>query len=221
MIVKNLIKTDIKPLRTDQALSEAMQIMKDLNVKCLPVVDQATGKLIGQIERSDLKSSDQQGPLDRLELADPVKVAASQHIFEAVRLMLQFELHLIPAVDSEQEYKGVVHKQDVLDKLTNMLNLAEYGTIITIELEERDFTLSEIVQLIEVEGAKILGLAVETPSDNTDRFRVSIKLNLKDPGRISATLKRYGYLVTSETRNDMDEIDYEDRAGELLHYLNI
>jgi ACT domain-containing protein len=102
-----------------------------------------------------------------------------------------------------------------------MLNLSEYGSIITIELGERDFMLSEIVNLIESEGGKILGLTVETPERADDTIRVSVKLSVKEINRIVATLRRYDYLVSTETRDETVDVDMRSRASELMHYLDI
>ncbi|NIT55918.1 MAG: CBS domain-containing protein, partial [Aliifodinibius sp.] len=74
---------------------------------------------------------------------------------------------------------------------------------------------------IEAEGAKILGVAVESPDSNHQAFEVSVKLNLKDISRVTAALKRYGYSVVTESESTVLENDLEHRADELLKYIDM
>lgn len=222
MLASRFINKKISPLRADDTITHAIDVMDEHDIGNLPVVNKTTEKLIGQIKRENLEAiEDKSAHISTVDLGEAIKVFERQHVFEAVRLMLKYEIRLLPVVDDDMTYKGVICKKEVLEALTRLLNLSELGSIITIEMERRDYTLSEIVQLIENEGVKILGIAVETPSAQDDRFKVSIKLNRQDIANVSSALRRYGYDIITETHSDVLEIDYEARAGELLRYLDM
>ena len=131
--------------------------------------------------------------------------------------MLQHELRLLPVVDEEWTFLGILTKEQVLESLSRMLNLAEFGSVITVEIERIDFSISEIVQIIETEGAKILGVTVETEQ----KFEVSFKLNLKDVSRVVAGLRRYEYQVLAQSESTVFGEDLEHRADELLKYIDM
>ncbi|MDX1617451.1 MAG: CBS domain-containing protein [Balneolaceae bacterium] len=223
MLAEKALNTEIQPLTGRNSISEALKRMDKFGVNSLPIVDTTTEKLIGQLRYSQLrKANDLSTPISSLELEEPIKIFQRQHIFEGARLMLQYELRLLPVIDDAMTFKGVIRKQQVLESLTHMLNLATYGSILTVALEKRDFMLSEIVNIIETEGAKILGLTVETPSKEEGGFRVSIKINLKDATRVVSALNRYDYEVTwDETDQEMFGFDMESRASELIKYLDM
>ena len=84
-----------------------------------------------------------------------------------------------------------------------------------------DYSLAEIMPLIEAEGAKVLGIAVEQPNEDNSFYRVSIKLNQEDSSTVCSTLQRYGYVITSQINSTSMEQDFSDRANELIRYLNI
>lgn len=221
MLVKEVLHTDFTPLKPNNTVLEALQRMDELDVKTLPVVDHTTHKLVGQINIDQLKNSEESQTVANLELKEVVKIYESQHVFEAVRLMLQYEIRLLPVVDEEWTLQGIVNKSNVLESLSRMLNLAEFGSIITIKLKQRDFTISEIVHIIETEGAKILGITVETPETGEKTFNVSIKLNVKDASRVASALRRYDYNIAADSSDEVYGMDIETRADELLKYLDM
>lgn len=219
---KSILDTDITPVRASDTTEEAIAKMDALGVSKLPIMENTTRKLIGQLSLSDLKEvENKETPVSDFDLDEVVKLFEGQHIFEAVRLMLQYELRMLPVVDEEWTFLGFINKQQVLEILSRMLNLAEFGSVITVQLDHVDFSISEIVHLIEVEGAKILGLTVETPDNEGQHFEVSIKLNLNDISRVASALRRYGYTVLTESGNEAFGRDLETRADELIKYIDM
>ncbi len=221
LVNKTILKTEVSPLEAGDTVREAIAQMEKEGVKKLPVVDTTTQKLIGRVDYEQLLEADEHALISDLEVNDILKIYEGQHIFEAARLMLQHELQMIPLVDKELTFHGIITKQQVLEFISRMLNVAEVGSVITIELDPIDFSISEIVQIIETEGAKILGVTVENPDLNHQSFAVSVKLNLKDLSRVTAALKRYDYTVLTETESTVYGNDLEHRADELLKYIDM
>ena len=222
MLVAEAVNTNICILSTDQSVMQALQKMDELEVDVLPVQDTENSKIIGQISREMLEANcSEDARLSTLELAEPVVIYNSQHLFHAIRLMLKREMTLLAVVNKKNEFQGTIQKKQVLELLVHMLNLTGYGSIITIELDRQDFTLSEIVQLIETEGGKILGLTVESPDGEHENYSVSIKLNLKDVSHIASALRRYGYTIITEEKNKPHNVDLEMRVDEFLQYLDM
>ena len=90
-----------------------------------------------------------------------------------------------------------------------------------MEMEQADFTLADLVRIIEMEGAKILGVAVQQPRAENPSYRVSFKLNLEDSSAISSSLRRFGYTIISEANSEALDNNLSDRADELIRYLDI
>lgn len=220
MHTQKALNIEIVPVRSEDSVQAALLKMDECGVNTLPVID-ADERLIGQVGREALKQTVAGGRVSDLELDEPVKVYGLQHVFEAARLMLQYEMRLLPVIDGEWVFRGVITKQKVLESLGRMLNLAKEGSVITVELDMIDFTLSEMVHLIETEGAKILGITVETPAGDDASFHVSFKLNVEDVSRVASALRRHDYKVATEAKNESFGMDMESRADELLHYLDM
>lgn len=221
MLVNEILNTEISPLRLSDTVATALMKIDLLHTTKFSVVDD-DGRLIGMASLEQLiEVVDEQALLSEIELAEPVYVPDYQHLFEASRLMLAHELYLLPVIDEERKFLGMVKKRDVLTALGDVFNLSTFGSVITVEMNQADFTLSEIVRIIEMEGAKILGIAVQQPRPEHPFFRVSVKLNLEDSSIVSAGLKRFGYTITSEANSEALEHNFSDRADELIRYLDI
>lgn len=221
LVDKSIIEEEFRPLTANNTVAEALDHMAGQGLDTIPVVDSTTQKLIGQIRYGVLSDAADEALISDLELDEAVKIYRGQHVFEATRLMLQYELHSLPLVNKQGAYIGIITKQEVLESLSRMLNLAQTGSVITIELDPVDFTISEIVQIIETEGAKILGVTVESPQGTPKNFEVSFKLNSEDVSNITAALKRYDYNIVVESGNTVFGKDLEHRADELIKYIDM
>lgn len=221
LVTKSILKADFKPLQAGNKIREALDLLEDHKIQTLPVVDKTTQKLIGQVHAHQLFEAGDDALISDLEIDEMVKIYEGHHIFEAARLLILYELTVLPMVDKDLTFLGVVTKDQVFEHISQMLNVAQDGSIITIELDPIDFSISEIVQIIETEGAKILGLAVEGPREERSNFEVSIKLNMKDISRVTAALKRYDYTILIESESTVFGDDLEHRADELLKYIDM
>ncbi|MEX0680600.1 MAG: CBS domain-containing protein [Balneolales bacterium] len=222
MLVREAINRHIKPLRAIDTAREAMNAMSETDQEILPVVDQTTNRLIGMVTRESAQKH--YATVDSvLTIRDKNAIVTEpeQNIFETVRLMYKHNLSLLPVLDKEKFFLGVVERKHLFDCIIEVMNFTEYGSLVTIHFKENDFTLSQLVRIIETEGGLILGISVESPRENNPFYIVSIKLNLSDPSRIVNSLKRHGYIVDAQSTDNEDDRKYEARADEFMHYLNI
>ncbi|MBO6795061.1 MAG: CBS domain-containing protein [Balneolaceae bacterium] len=220
MLVHEIIDKNIAPLKVNDSVALALTKLDLLYVTRFPVVDE--GQLIGMVSLDTLIGADNEElEISALTLQDSISIPESQHLFEAARTMLVHEQFILPVVDQGQHFVGVIKKRDVLQALGDIFNLESFGSVITIEMIPYDFTLTEVIRLIETEQAKILGVAVEQPNEDNGFYRVSIKLNMEDSSNVCSTLQRYGYVVTSQVSSAVMERDLSERADELIRYLDI
>lgn len=221
MLVAEILNKDIAPLRLKDPVSLAITKMDLMRTHKFVVVNE-DNKVKGMISMQTLvEVADEETKLEDLPLDDVVFVRQSQHLFETTRQMFSHELYVLPVIDGENNLLGLVRKREVLNALGDMFNLSSFGSVITIDLDEMDYTLTEIVRIVETEEAKILGIAVQQPSVELSLYRVSIKLNLEDSSVVSAALRRFGYVISSEERSESMEHNFSDRADELIRYLDI
>ncbi len=222
MIPQSIINRDFKPLTTFDAASTALAKMDAWHTTCLPVLEPATKKVVGTLLLDDIVDlPDDSVPVSSINLGNPVIVYKYQHIFEVARLMLQHEIRIIAVTDESEEYIGVIEKKSILEEITQMLNISVLGSVLTIEISADDFSLTEPVHLIESEKANILGVAVQQVDKSIPVIQVTFKLNIRDTSVVSSALRRHGYKILSEENSDLLNLDFTERADELIRYLDI
>lgn len=203
-------------------MSSALAKMEAWQTANIPVLEPTTKKVIGQVTLDMLmEMPDESLPLSKVDLDPPIYAFENQHLFEVARQMLSKEVRFIAVVDSSESFIGIIEKKDLLDAFSEMLNISTQGSVISVEVGEADYTLTELVNIIEAEGAKVLGLTVEHSRGEESGIHVSIKLNLEDTSAVVSSLKRHGYITTTENRDDLLQIDMSSRADELLRYLEL
>ena len=220
MQVQEILNTEIAPLKVSDTVALALIKLDLLHTTKFPVVDK--GKLVGMISLETLiEVEDENILIGQVPLEENIYLPKGRHLFEATKKMLSYELFILPVIDSDMNFLGVIKKREVLEALGNLFNLESFGSVLTIEMMPYDFSLSEVTRIIETEDAKIFGIAVQRPNNQNDFYRVSVKLSIEDSSAVSLALQRYGYIVTSQESNATLEKDFSDRADELIRYLDI
>ncbi|HKJ32830.1 MAG TPA: CBS domain-containing protein [Balneolales bacterium] len=223
MLVKELLHTDYEPISSEETASTALRKMKNYGLENVPVIDQVTSKYLGLVSKKMMLEHTREEDTDILTETTqyPVKAYQEQHLFEAAGIIIRNDLEVLPIVDFENNYLGVLLQKEVYRTIMNMLNLTEIGSVLGIEVEQKDFVLSDIIRIIETEGAKVLGIAIETPTDTIGRVKISIKLNMTEVAGVTSSLRRHGFVITTESRDSLQRREYKERADEFMRYLEI
>ncbi|WP_282781993.1 CBS domain-containing protein [Phaeodactylibacter xiamenensis] len=219
MTAQQLISDSIIPLRTSETGDTALGIMNDFYVRHLPIVNDK--QLLGLISEEDILEHDAHEPVGsfQLSLIRPY-VKYNDHLYEILRLIAEYHLTLIPVVDEEENYIGLVTMEDVLQYFTKTASFSEPGSIVVLEMSRHDYQLSQIAQIVESENAAVLSAFITTSLDSI-RVDVTIKINRQNIQNILATFERYEY----EVKASFNEIEYldslRDRYDSLMAYLNV
>ena len=219
MIAGNLISNVIIPLRTSDTGDDALAIMADFYVKHLPIVNNE--QLLGTISEDDILENDVQEAVGSYSLSmHRPYVKENDHIYEVMRIMAEYNLTVIPVVDFEDNYKGLIAQDDLLRYFANTGSFKEPGSIIVLEMGKRDYSLSEISRIVESEGATVLSSFITTNLDST-QVDVTVKVNRQNIQSIIATLQRFEY----DIKASFNEVEYleslQERYDALMSYLNV
>lgn len=190
-------------------------------VTMLPVVHETGEQWLGNFYLEHAHKHEHHELVGDIAERDSCATFHNQHIFDALRQILRHNISFIPVVGEGFHFEGIVTRDILLECMPNLLHIDDVGSVLLVELEDRDYTLTEIFRLIEADKVRILGMTVQAPDDHFPRFRISLKLNVQDASRILASLKRHGYIVTNPSKDELLEQEIEHRADELLHYLEL
>jgi len=219
MIAETLTSTTIIPLRTSDTGDEALVIMNDFYVRHLPIVNNR--QLLGLISEDDILEYDAAEAIGSysLSLQRPF-VRNSDHIYEVMRQMAQYELTIIPVVDFDDIYVGLITQEDLLQYFARMSSFTEQGTILVLEMSKHDYSLSEIARIVESESARILSSFITTDAYST-KVQVTLKINAQYIQNIIATFQRFDYTIKASF-NESDYLEsLQERYESFMNYLSV
>lgn len=219
MVAENLISSAVLPLRTSDTGKMALHTMEDFNVRHLPIVNDR--QLLGVISEDDIWVHNTSEPIGSYELSlKRPYVKKSDHLYEVMRLLAEHQLTIIPVVDNQGDYLGMVSLEDVLNYFAKTAAFSETGSIVVLEFQHRNYSLAEIARIVEENGAAILSTFV-TSDPNSSLVEVTLKINRKDLRNILRSFDRYGYEVKASF-NEEEYLDaLQERFDALMSYLSV
>jgi acetoin utilization protein AcuB len=221
MLAKDLISDVIPALRTSDSGQKALYWMDIFRISHLPIVNNKDFLgLISDKDIYDLNMAEEPIGNHSLSLFSPY-VTLDQHIFEVIEIASRLNLSVVPVLDHNNHYLGLITMNHLIHYFGELSALKQPGGIIVLEINVNDYSLSEIAQIIESNDAKILSLYVNSHL-NSMKMEVSIKINRKELTSIIQTFNRYNYIIKASfmDENDLNSL-YENRYEQFMKYLSI
>ena len=222
ILAEDLLNQMVPPLKVTDSTEKAARWLEEFHVGQLPVLDDRLYR--GLVTEADLIDQEGEGRLLgslQLQYAD-VHVQHDQHFYNIIELAVQNNIQLVPVLDDQHEYLGVVTVSDTLAAFGKIpVASGQYG-IIVLTMEERDYSLSQISRYVEENDAKILSAHVAQDEHDPYRIRLTLKLNTPNIARVIATLERFNYSIMAQFSGvgEPNE-DEQERYDALLRYLNV
>lgn len=219
MIAKFAIEESIPYLKLSDEIGFALDLMEEYKQEHLPVVKDK--KLIGVISEQQLLDTTNEKKLADFKFPfTKIAVNENAHIFDAMKAGYECNSSVLPVVDDNEKYIGLISPKSLLIKLSEFNFVNEVGGIFVIELNSNDYSLAEISRLVESNKASILSIATAKLPD-INKIQVTIKVNVLDLTYIIATLERYEYNITHIFQHAEQIEHLKERYNELMNYINM
>ena len=193
----------------DTLVLDAQRIMKEKNIRRLPVVEK--GKLVGIVTKHDLLEAEPSPstPMNLHELnyllskmkvkeimqKNPLTIRPDTPFEDALRIGQEKKIGSFPVVD-KGKLVGVTTESDIVRFLIHALGIHEEGSRIEIEgLGKKLGELEKIISIVNQNKTLILSMIVLPRSKKGD-WMVELRLNTKNPKTIIQNLKKGGFNVT-------------------------
>ena len=220
MLARDLINGNIPRLRLQDSVSKALQLLNDFRISHLPVV--SDDKFLGLVSEDDLLDAEAE-KLNIEHLQDNFlkeSIQGSVHFLNAVSSSIKNDITVIPVINNEDDFAGVITIPDLLKTLGNFAGANEIGGLIVIEMERSQFAISEISRIVESNDCTILHL--NTTTDNiTGLLTVTLHINNREIASVVSTFERYEYNVVYSFGSENFENQISSNYQNLMNYLDI
>lgn len=215
MIAEELISDHIIPLKRSDLCEAACDFMMAENITVMPVVEQ--NRLLGYVQLNKATKNRDKKVGDIMD-NNTFFILDKTHLFDVARVMADNKVSIMSVCDENQFYKGAIALSDLLKAYTDNSANSAPGAIVTIEINARDYALTEIARISESNDFKATGVFVKFLAEN--KLEVSVKFNSTEINTLLHAFERHGYQIKavhqlSETKSGLD-----NRFDWLIKYIS-
>lgn len=219
MNMNNYILEEIKPLRLKDPIKNAQKVFKNYPITHFPVIENT--KLVGSFAEADIQTiENKEEELGNYShLLNSFFADEKATVLELLKIFADNDTNIIPVLNDYKGYIGYFDLSDVLDVFSTSPFMIEESETLIIEKTRTDYSMSEITQIIESNGGKLLGLYVS--EKKLDSIQITLKVISNDINEIMQTFRRYEYKIISMHENDIYLEDLKNRSEYLQKYLEM
>lgn len=170
MLISEWMTKDPITATPDSSLMQATKLMKENQIRRLPIIDDA-GKLVGIVSDRDIRAASPSQAttlevhemyylLSELKLKSimtkkPLSVKATDTVERAALIMTENRIGGLPVVDDADKVVGVISDMDVFRVLIEITGVKHGGVQFALRLSDAPGTLKQVLEDLRKNGARI------------------------------------------------------------------
>jgi len=129
------------------------------------------------------------------------------------------ESNLLPVLDADKKVLGYYDITDIVSVFIDTPFFTEPGGILVVTKGVKDYSFSEIAQIVESNNSKVIGAFISELRD--DVVQITVKVSNTNLNEILQTFRRYNYNILFGNVDDQFIEDLKQRSDYLDKYLNV
>lgn len=222
MLIKDWMTTDVLTVDENTSLMRATRIMKENNIRHLPVVSH--GKLIGIITDRDVKdaSPSKTTSLDIHELyyllsemkvkdvmtPTPLTLNGDDSLEKATVVMLENRISSLPVVDKAGHLTGLISETDVLRAFIHATGIKDGAVQYVFDLPDAPGSVTKVIELLRKSHAMVISILTSFEDAPKDMKRVTIRITTENDEQIDDLTKRLSesYKIIYHGRDELKNL---------------
>lgn len=221
MQASDFINNHIPPLKLTDTAGMALTWMEEMRTNILPLIDQ--GMFLGLIRDEQLLDiSDPSLEMSEIPVMSPTCwVYADKHIYDVLRVGAEQHSNIVAVLDRDQQFIGITTMEDSITAFADSLSIQSQGSVLILSILMSDYSLAEIARIIESENTKILSSFLTCDPLDSNKIKLTLKLDKPDIRHVKATLERFEFKILDHYQEETGVTGEEERIGNLLRFLDI
>lgn len=197
MLIEDWMAKNVLTVDENTSLMRATRIMKENNIRRLPVVSH--GKLIGIVTDRDVKdaSPSKTATLDIHELyyllsemkvkdvmtAAPLTLKGNNSLELAAVIMLEDKISGLPVVDDGGRLTGLLSETDLLRAFVRSTGIKDGSRRYVFDLPDAAGSVTRVMETLRRFDARVISILTSFEDAPESQKRVSIRITLEDAGK--------------------------------------
>lgn len=215
---QELLNQSIPVFRIDDRVEEVKEFFEDGRFSHVAIYDDQ--RFLGNLSSYALYPLENDESL--YSLIDELQsfwIGETAHWVSVFDQLLKSGADLIPVLDHSGLHKGYYLLEDIEGMFGQSTFVQEAGEVLIISSNPSNFSVSTIVQLIEMNQGGVGGLLMTTSNELVKE--VAVKVNSENFTQILSELRRYDYHIDYAPVNDSYFEQLKERSDYLTNYLDL
>jgi len=179
------MKKDLITITKDERMTTARKILKEKNIRHLPVVDGK--KLIGLVTNMDIRKAEASPAtsleirelhylLDKLTVGEimtrnVITISPDISVEEAATLLHDNKIGCLPVVE-DGNLVGMLTENDVMEILIEVMGMKEKGSRLEVVMEDKPGALADVTRIIKEHNVNIISVVTDVADEPGKRVVV-------------------------------------------------
>ncbi|MEX0315138.1 MAG: CBS domain-containing protein [Allomuricauda sp.] len=218
MQIQSQIISTVPVFEVSETLEEVIRFFEETTFSHVAVTED--GIFIGLLSENDLACFEPKKRIEdfRFEL-ETFFVTKETAWLDVLEMFSRNETNILPVLDENQVILGYYDLEDIVSVFIDTPFFREPGGILVVSIGIKDYSFSEIAQIVESNNARLLGAFI-TDSQN-DIVEITLKVGSENLNEVAQTFRRYNYNIVFGNSDDQFLEDLKQRSDYLEKYLNV
>ncbi len=218
MYLSDIVQKNIPFVSPEDKVTKALEIVTTHQLTHVVVVEHK--KLVGLLTEECLWTMEEDDQIQNGNTHfQEFYLESDNQLLETFKVFRMNDTNVIPVLDNNAHYTGVVTMEEVVYDFSYFPFLEERGALMDIEVSLTNYSMAEISRLVESNNSKLFG-AIITAMD-AKIVQVTLKLSSENISSVGETFERYGYVVKQKYYIDKKEELLDERYKQLQKYLDL
>ncbi|WP_318344057.1 CBS domain-containing protein [Flagellimonas baculiformis] len=218
MHIQDQIVTNVPIFEVSETLKDVIKFFEETTFSHVAVTE--NGIYLGLLSENDLACFEPEKKIEdfRYEV-EGFFVTKETAWLDVLEMFSRNESNILPVLDENQVILGYYRLEDIVSVFIDTPFFREPGAILVVSTGIKDYSFSEIAQIVESNNARLLGAFI-TDSEN-DVVQITLKIGTQSLNEVTQTFRRYNYSIIFGNSDDQFMEDLKQRSDYLEKYLNV
>jgi CBS domain-containing protein len=202
----------------EDSLDTVIEFFKTTTFSHVAIVEK--GRFLGLLAENDLETFEKNKKIEdyryNLESFFVLKETGWLDILE---VFARNDANLLPVLNDNTEVLGYYDLTDLVGLFIDIPFFTEPGGILVIAKGKKDYSFSQITQIVESNNTRLLGAFITDSRD--DLIQITLKISTESMNEVVQTFRRYNYNILFGNLEDKFLENLKKRSNYLDKYLNV
>ncbi|MGB3149118.1 MAG: CBS domain-containing protein [Maribacter sp.] len=218
MHIQDHIITNIPVFKIDDSFEKVLDFFKINTFSHIAIVEKE--RFVGVFSENDIETIPPEAKIEdyRYDL-ESFYVQKDTNWLDVLEAFARNEANLLPILGLEEQVIGYYDLTDIVGVFIDMPFFTDPGNILVVAMGIKDYSFSEVVQIVESNNAKFIGGFISEIQN--DVVQITIKISTTNFNEVVQTFRRYNYHILFGNSDDQFLEDLKERSDYLDKYLNV